>query len=140
MRARRPRGFTLMETIIAVVILSLAVPTMFWAIRDSQTKRANPVMVSRARWLATEKIEDVIADRHSTTRGYAYVLTSNYPAEASTTGFAGFTRTTAIAETAADLVSAGTGFKKVTVTVGFTDAAGVARTLSLATVVTDYTP
>lgn len=139
-RTRRRRGFTLTESVIAVVILGIAVPSMMWSIRQEHRARVSPLMASKARWLATEKLEDIIADRHSATRGYAYVVAGNYAAESSISGFPGFTRSVAIAETGADLVSAGTGYKKVTVTVGYTDGTGAARTLALATVLTDYTP
>jgi prepilin-type N-terminal cleavage/methylation domain-containing protein len=133
------RGFTLIETIIAIVVLSIAVPPMLWSIRESHIQRVGPMMASKARWLATEKLEDIIADRHSTTRGYAYLVTANYAAEASISGSAGFTRTVTFTETAADLSTAGTGYKRCTVTVGWTDGAGTARSLSISSVVTDYT-
>lgn len=131
-------GLTLIETIVAMVVLAVAVPGTLWAIRDAAVQRVAPLRSSKARWLVTEKLEDIVADRNSTTRGYAYVLTGNYPSEASISGFPGFTRTTTIAETAADLVSAGTGYKKVTVSVGWTDTKGVARQVSISTVLTDY--
>lgn len=138
--ASTARGFTLIEAIVAVVILATAVPAMLLAVREAHRDRVSPVLASKARWLATEKLEDVIADRHSTTRGYAYLVNGNYAAENSITGSPGFTRTIAVTETAADLVSAGTGFKKVIVTVNWTDARGGARSLAIATVLTDYTP
>lgn len=141
MRLWRARaGFTLIETIVAVVVLSVAVPSMLWAIQDAQRSRVSPVMTSRARWLAMEKLEDALADRASSARGYAYVLTGNYPAEASVAGFAGFSRSVAVAETGPGFVAGGTGYKTVTVSVGWTDGRGVARTLALSTVLTDYTP
>lgn len=140
MASSRRRGFTLIEAIVSVVILATATPGIMWAVREAHRDRVSPVKASYARWLATEKLEDIIADRHSTTRGYTYVVNANYPAESSITGYAGFTRSVAINETGVDLVTAGTGFKKATVSIGWTDARGVARTLSIATVVTDYTP
>jgi len=134
------RGFTLIESIAAVVILSTAMPPLLWAVRQPHRDRVSPIKASQARWLATEKLEDIIADRHSTTRGYAYLLNSNYTVENSITGSPGFTRTVAIVETAADLITAGTGFKKVTVTIEWTDARGGSRSLAIATILTDYTP
>ena len=129
-----------MEAIVAIVVLSLAVPSMVWAIRMAHNGRVDPVQASRARWLASEKLEDVIADRNSTTRGYSYVVTANYPSEGSISGFPGFTRSVAITETGANLVSAGTGYKRVVVTVSYTGAAGTPRAMALSTVVTEYTP
>ncbi|MCZ6542471.1 MAG: type II secretion system protein, partial [Planctomycetota bacterium] len=72
MSTARTHGFTLLETIAAVVILALAIPPMLWAVREAHIQRVNPMLASKARWLATEKLEDIIADRHSTTRGWAY--------------------------------------------------------------------
>lgn len=133
------RGFTLIEAILAVVVLSIAMPAMLWSIRDSIRRRADPVLLSRARWLAAEKLEDCIADAHSPTRGYSYVVNANYAAETPVTGFTGMNRSVSIAETAPKFV-AGTGWKTITVTVAYTDGQGVARSLALATVVTSYTP
>lgn len=137
---QRRRGFTLVEGVVAIVILGVAMPPMLYAIRQAHNRRVSVALTSKARWLATEKLEDVIADRHSTTRGYGYVAGANYPAESPVSGYTGFTRSVALAETAADLTSAGTGYKKVTVTVGWTDATGTARSMAIATVLTDYTP
>ena len=139
--ARRPRrAFTLIEAIICTVVLAAAVPPMLLAVRESGVRRVAPVQGSRARWLLQEKMEDIIADRHSATRGYAYVIAANYPAEATITAFTGYSRTVTIAETGADLVTAGTGYKRATVTVTWRDTRGVLRSLAVATIVTDYTP
>ncbi len=138
-RARRS-GFTLAEAITAIVILSISVPAMLWAIRASHTHRANRVLASRAHWLAVEKLEDIIADRHSTSRGYVYLTTAHYPNESSISGYPGFTRAVTLSETGPDLVSAGTGYMKVTVAVSYTDASGAARALPLVTELTNYTP
>lgn len=139
MSHRRGRGFTLIEAIAAMVILLTAVPPMLWAIRDAQLKQVGPVMLSRARCLATEKLEEVIADRHSTTRGYAWIQNSRYAAESPVSGFTGFARSVSIVETGASLSGSGTGYKTITVTVTWTDGMGVARSFAVSTVVTDYT-
>lgn len=134
------RGFTLIEAIAAIVILAVAMPAIMLGLTDAQRRRAGPVLDERARWLAVEKLEDVIADRHSATRGYAYVVAANYPAEADVSGFAGYSRSVGVTETSADLTSPGSGYKTVTVTVTYTGAAGTPRSFSLSTVVTEYTP
>lgn len=139
LRQSRLNAFTLIEAIIALTVLSLAVPGMFWAVRDAAQKRTDPVMISRARWLASEKLEDIIADRNSITRGYSYVLTSNYAAEPSVTSFPGFSRSVSITETASDLASAGTGYKTVAVTVSYPGSTGTTRSITISTVVTNYT-
>jgi prepilin-type N-terminal cleavage/methylation domain-containing protein len=131
-------GFTLMETIAAIVIMAVAVPPMLYTVRQAHAQRINPVLASKARWLATERLEDVIADRHSATRGYDYLITANYADETPVAGFAAFTRTVAFTETLADLSTPGDGYKRVTVSVSWTDSGGTARSLSIATVVTEY--
>ncbi len=136
----QPRGFSLIETIVAIVILSVALPAMLWTVREAHVQRVNPMLLSTARWLAVEKLEDVIADRHSTTRGYAYLIAGNYPAENPVAGYVGFTRSVSFNETLADLVTAGSGYMNVTVQVGWTDGQGTAQTLPISTVLTEYTP
>jgi prepilin-type N-terminal cleavage/methylation domain-containing protein len=137
---RRRRGFTLIEAIVAVLVVSIAAPATLLVIRDALVRRTAPIMASRARWLAAERIEDVIADRHSTTRGWAYVTQANYSSEAAIAGFTGFSRTTSIVERAANLTSAGTGYKVVTITVSWNDAISGARSIELSTVLTSLTP
>ena len=143
MPTARRTGFTLIETVAAIVILAVAVPPMLWAVTEAQRQRINPMLASRARWLAVEKLEDVIADRHSTTRGFTYLITANYPAENPVPGYAGFTRTVTFLETKADLVTIAPpplGYMTVTVTIGWNDADAQARTLAISTVLTEYTP
>jgi len=135
---RRRTGFSLIEAIIAIVILSVAIPPMFWAMRDAAERRVAPVMLTRARWLAAEKIEDLIADRYCSTRGYGYLLASNYPSEPAVPGFAGFSREVEVVERSADLVSAGTGYKVATVRVSYTDGYGQSQMFELAAVLTDF--
>jgi hypothetical protein len=133
-------GITIVEAIAAVVVMAVAVPPMTWAVRQAHGQRANAVLASRARWLACEQLEDVIADRHSSTRGYAYLDAANYPAETPVAGQQAFSRTVTVQETGASLAGTGTGYKKVVCTVSYSDVAGKPQTLTISTVLTDYTP
>jgi prepilin-type N-terminal cleavage/methylation domain-containing protein len=135
--AKRRTGFTLIETIAALVVLAVAIPPILWAIRDAHVQRVNPLLASQARWLATEKLEDVIADRHASTRGYDYLTAANYPNEPTVEGFAPFSRRVSFAETGPDLQSDGEGFMTATVDVSWTDATGAVRTLTVSTVLTE---
>ncbi len=132
------RAVTLVEAIIALVVVSVAAPPMMLAVRDSSVRRVDPILADRARWLAGEKLEDLIADRHSTARGYAYLASTNYPAEPAITGFSNFARSVTIAETGASLSGTGTGYKRVTVTVTWRDYRGTGRSLALSTIITAY--
>jgi prepilin-type N-terminal cleavage/methylation domain-containing protein len=146
MASPRPSGFTLIETVAAILILAVAVPPMLWAVSQAQQKRANPMLASKARWLAIEKLEDVIADRHSTSgnRGWDYLTAANYPNENAGTisGFPQFSRTVTLQETQADLATPDTdgGYMNVTVTVTWTNADGDSQSLSISTVLTEYVP
>jgi prepilin-type N-terminal cleavage/methylation domain-containing protein len=140
---RRNRAFTLIETIVAIVVLGVALPPMLLALREAQRRSTGPVQADRARWLAAERLEEIIADRHSSVLGWAYVEEANYPAESPVEAFPGFQRTVSVAETGPTLSGAGTGFKVVTVTVAWTDAGGggtASRSVAVSTVLTDYTP
>ena len=138
-RLCRP-ALTLIEAIIAVVILAVAMPALLMATSDAQRRRVDPIMTARARWLAAERLEDVIADRHSASRGYTYIVPGHYPDESPVSGFAGFSRTVSIAETGPSLAGSGTGYKTVTVTITYPGAPGASRSLAISTVLTDYTP
>ncbi len=132
-----------METVSAIVILSVAVPPMLWAVTQAQRQRMNPIMASKARWLAVEKLEDIVADRHATPRGYTWLNAGNYPEEnpGDITGYPGFGRKVIFAaETDATLITAGLGYQKVTVEVRWTNSDGDTAKLSILTVLTDYDP
>lgn len=140
----RRRGFSLIETIAALVVLTVAIPPMLWAVREAQIQRINPMLASKARWLAAGKLEDIVADRHSESgdRGWDYLDESNYPDESKgdIVDNPQFSRTVALTETGVDLQTAGTGYMNVTVTVGWDDGYGNARALAVSTVLTEYDP
>lgn len=127
-----------MEAVAAVVVIAVAMPPMLYSLQQAHRHNADQILASRARWLAAEKLEDVIADRHASGRGYPYIAAVNYPAEQSVAGFAGFSRSVAITETGPDLSAAGSGYKTVMCSVGYLDGRGAARTLTISTVVTEY--
>ena len=51
---RRRGGFSLIETVAAIVVLAISMPPMLWSIGEAQSLRVNPILSSRARWLAVE--------------------------------------------------------------------------------------
>ncbi|MBL0926557.1 MAG: prepilin-type N-terminal cleavage/methylation domain-containing protein [Phycisphaerales bacterium] len=138
-RAPRPRrrGFSLIECVVAVVVLGLAVPSLLFAIRQAHFDRAAPVNAAKARWLATERLEDVIADRQSDSRGWAYLVASNYPAETQVAGFTRFSRSVSLVELGPNL-GPGSNYMRVTVTVTWSDGDTGQRSLAVTTVLTRY--
>jgi prepilin-type N-terminal cleavage/methylation domain-containing protein len=134
------RGFTLIELLIAVVVLAVATPPLVLALSDATVRRSSRTLEERARWLAAERLEEIIADRHSAARGYNHITTGNYPAQSTIAGFAGFSRTVGVNTTGPNFAAGGTGYKTVTVTVSWTDPRGGAKSFALSSVVTDYTP
>ena len=58
MTKSRRHGFTLIEAIAVIILMSVAIPPMMWSIREAHISRANPVLASRARWLAVSKLEE----------------------------------------------------------------------------------
>jgi len=138
--SRARSGLTLIELVACIVVVATAVPPMLWSISDATVRQLGPVMSSRARWLATERLEDIIGDRHAAGRGYSYLVNANYAAESNISGFPGFQRGVAIVETGASLIGSGTGYKTATVTVFWKDPRRGDVSLQLATVLTEYTP
>jgi hypothetical protein len=127
-----------MEAVLGIVVLSVTMAPMMVAMQRANVDQITPVMISRARWLAVERLERVIADRHSISRGYSYIVNGNYATENPVSTDIDFIRSVSIEETDADLVSAGTGYKTITVTVQWTDATAQSRSLVISTVVTDF--
>lgn len=139
MRSERS-GFTIVEAIASLVILAVSVPPMLWAVQQSHVFRADQTMASRARWLASEQLENIIADRHSSSRGYGFLVLANYPAEASIAGWPGFSREVVFTATGPDLQSPGADYVTVTCIVRYSDVRGVTRAVTISTVLTDYQP
>ena len=131
------RAFTLIEAITAMVIMGIAMPAMLAALSSAHRGRVAPVMASRARWLAVERLEDIIADRASPARGWEYVVPGNYGDEPSIPEVPGFSRTVQIDETGPDLATPGEGYKTITVTVAWVHGGDETRSVRLATVLTE---
>ena len=56
------RAFTLIEAIIAMVVLSIAVPATLALIHDATVARAETTTSTRAAWLGSMLIEQILAD------------------------------------------------------------------------------
>ena len=118
------KGFSLIEIIITLVVLSIAAVGVLSVFASGMRGSADPLLVNQATNLAREKMDEVIGDRRNAARGYAYIIPANYPAETPVGGFSFFDRSVAVfCVTAADLNTStgappcGSGYTHVTVTV-----------------------
>lgn len=121
---RRARGATLLETVFAVLILGISMPPILGFFRQGTLSSIAPERQTAAYFLAMERMEEIIADRHSSTRGFSYLTAAHYPAE-SLAG--GFTRAATFDDVSpADLTThqSGSGYRLITVTVQYSAPAG----------------
>ena len=135
MRARA--AYTLVEVILVVVVVGLAFPSLLAAFAEASRTSARPVLLATASNLAREKLEVLASDRFNASRGYSYLVTDNYPAETTVSGFL-FSRSVAFTDVASsDLatVQSGSGYRKVVVTVSWQ---GGAERVTLSCVFTSY--
>jgi len=80
-------GFTLIEIIITLVVLSIAVVGVLSVFTTAIKGSANPVVLNQAIALAQEKMDTIIGDSMNSARGFAYIIPGNYPADIPVTGF-----------------------------------------------------
>ena len=88
-------GFTLIEIIITLVVLSIAVVGVLSVFTTAIKGSANPVVLNRAIALAQEEMDTIIGDRMNPD-GFKHIIPGNYPAEIPVTGFTGFNRSVTI--------------------------------------------
>lgn len=135
----RETGFTLIEIVITLVVLSIAVVGVLTVFTAGMSGSADPLLAGKAAQLAQEKLDTIIGDRSNSARGFGWIISANYPAENPVAGFPGFTRSVQIICAAgADLntsVSCPRPYERVIVTVTWNGGAG---SVSLATVFANY--
>ena len=115
------KGFTLIEVLITIVLLSIITSGIMTMFSTFTQNNADPSVMTQATALAQEKLDQVIADKQNSARGFNYVTNVNYPAENPVAGFAGFSRSVNVIYVnsgALNTAVAGpTNYKNVTVTV-----------------------
>ncbi len=120
---RRAAGFTLVELVMTIALLTVGVPALISLGTNCLTSMHQGTYATTASMLAQEKLEQVLADRACSTRGFNYIVSGNYPAESSIPPFSGYTRSVTIA---ADSTYSGIVFRNVSVTVTAPDGNAVA--------------
>jgi prepilin-type N-terminal cleavage/methylation domain-containing protein len=96
----RQRGFTLIELVAIIVLLSIAgtaILGMFGQVGRSLTTNQDTQTGAQ---LVQEKAEQILADRRNAARGFAWIVAANYPAETPISGFAAFDRSVTISDIA----------------------------------------
>ncbi|MGE0481419.1 MAG: prepilin-type N-terminal cleavage/methylation domain-containing protein [Phycisphaerae bacterium] len=111
----RRRGLSLIEVVLALVILALALPPFALQVRAGAeayvAARTQQILAA----LASERVTEVFADHALATRGHGYVTSAAYPRETDAGGRTGYVRDTTVVEVdPADFATprAGTGVKR----------------------------
>jgi prepilin-type N-terminal cleavage/methylation domain-containing protein len=133
---RHKNGFTLIETILVIIVLGIASYGLLNVFISGLKKSAYPLKGVQAVTLAKEKLEIIMADKHDALKGYPFLIAANYSDETPVAGFSDFDRTVSFLEvdsTDLSAASPGSGFKKITVTVSWDK-----EDVSLVSLVTDY--
>jgi Tfp pilus assembly protein PilV len=114
MNATREGGFTLIEVTILIVIAGIAVLPLAMLFATTSIRTSDARSASVAAHLGQTKLEEITADRRSTTRGFSYLQGVNYPPETPVTAFPTYSRSVAVAP---DSVYDGVTYRTVSVTV-----------------------
>lgn len=130
-------GYTLIELIVVLIILSLGLTTLLLALRQATFNNTSSQFLTVAQGLAQGKMEQIISDRKNQATGFSYIVNSNYPSEATVSGFKTYTRSVSIFYVnlaALDTQVAGpTDYKRVAVTVSGPASQTVVRLVTLVT-------
>jgi len=92
------RALSLIEVVIAIVILGLAVPPLMFQMAAGLQQQQAALVQQELTQLASERMWEVFADHANPTRGYDYIEDSAYPDETTPRGLTGYTRQTTIKE------------------------------------------
>ena len=94
---RREAGFTLVEVVLIIVIAAVAVLPLGMLFANTSIRSSDARNAMIAAQLAQAKMEELTADKNSPSRGFPYLIASNYPTENPVTAFPGYSRSVAFA-------------------------------------------
>lgn len=127
-----PKGFTLVESVLVLALLSFGLLGIVGLFQKNVDRAGEREFLLEATMLAQDKLEILITAKKYNL--YSSIDATNYPStpeDLSSAGYAGFTRVTTIQEVSEiDLSTpqAGSGYKKITVTVSWTGGQSVTLT------------
>lgn len=115
-RGSRPpvEGFTLIEVAILIVIAGIAILPLAMLFATTSIHSSDARSASVAASLAQAKLEEITADRRSSTRGFPYLQSVNYPSENPVVAFPTYARSVTVAP---DSIFDGVTYRTVSVTV-----------------------
>ena len=114
------RSLSLIEVVLAIVILGLAVPPLLLSISAGVQQQQSALVEQNLVQLASERLWGVHTDHADPTHGYAAITAAAYPNETAPRGLAGYTRRTEIREVSPTNYATsqpGSGIKRFRVTV-----------------------
>lgn len=97
-RAHHALGLSLVEVVVALVILALAVPPLMFQLGAGVQQQRAALIQQNLTQLAAERMWQIFADHADPTRGYDYIQTSAYPPEDGPWGLSGYRRVTTVRE------------------------------------------
>lgn len=91
-------GFSLIEIVITLVVLSIAAVGVLSVFSSTQRGSADPLLLNQAVQLAQEKMDEISGDRKNIARGFQYIVPGSYGPETPVPGpgFTNFNRTVTI--------------------------------------------
>ncbi len=132
----RARSLSLVEVVLAIVIVGLAVPPLMLQLATAARAQQMAVVQMNLAQLAAEQMGAVFADAADAARGYVYIAADHYPPESDAGGLTGYQRSTLVREvspTDHTTPQSGSGIKRVRIEVRGPDEAS----LVIETFVTD---
>jgi prepilin-type N-terminal cleavage/methylation domain-containing protein len=120
-------GFTLIEVILTIIIVSIAVLTLVSSISFTTSRGLNAEVMSTAQQLAQEKVEELIAKKRDSGYSSSPDLDIGTTTVTLTGAFANYTRSVEVCNVDSALGNPdctapdnGSGFKRITVEVNYT--------------------
>lgn len=124
---------TLLETVLGMMVLAVGLLGLMPILSNATAKSVYSDKYVTATYLANERMEHILADRAFL--GYDEVENSRYQTEELEDGFTRSTAVTEVNEDDLETEQAGTGYKKVVVTVRWGDQTN--QRISITTLLTD---